>query len=223
MFDFFDREFWGIVGVTMQVTITSTIISTVLGVPLGFLLEKANFKGKWFIININRTLMASPPVVVGLLVYILLMRRGVLGFLGLLFTVEAMIIAQVLLITPIVCGTVYTTAKDRGPHIRSFAHTMHASKIQTFWLLIKELKHGIYFAVIAGFGRATSEVGAIMIVGGNIRHNTRTMTTAIAMLRNQGDFEMAIRFGVFLMAIAFSLQIIASLLAKKDRDSNDNI
>jgi len=223
MFEFFDAEFWTIVAVTMRVTISSTIISSILGIPLGIWLQSANFKGKGLVVNINRTLMAAPPVVIGLVVYLLLMRNGPLGFFSLLFTVEAMIIAQVILITPIICGTVYSTAERNANRIRAFAHTMGANRFQTLQLLIKELSNGIYFAVIIGFGRAISEVGAIMIVGGNIRHQTRTMNTAIVMLRNQGDFERAINFGIFLMVLAFVLQLIVSFIRKKDSQFNENI
>ena len=217
MFRFFDAEFWAIVVTSLRVTLSSTAISFIIGVPLGIWLQGVNFRGKGLVVNINRTLMASPPVVVGLVVYLLLMRNGPLGFLGLLFTIEAMVVAQTLLITPIVCGTVYAAAERNAPAIRIFARSMGASKWQTLRLLVKELSGGIYLALVIGFGRATSEVGAIMIVGGNIRHHTRTMTTAIAMLRNQGDFERAINFGIFLMALAFVLQLFASFLRRKDR------
>ena len=218
MFRFFDGEFWAIVATSLQVTLSSTAISFVLGVPLGIWLEGARFKGKGLAISVNRALMAAPPVVMGLVVYLLLMRSGPLGFLGLLFTVEAMVVAQVLLITPIICGTVHAAAARNAGGIRAFARTMGASRRQTLLLLVKELRGGIYFALVAGFGRATSEVGAIMIVGGNIRHHTRTMTTAIAMLRNQGDFERAINFGIFLMVLAFVLQLVAGIVSRKDRE-----
>jgi len=223
LFVFFDTEFWATVAVTLRVTISSTVISSVLGIPLGIWLQRVNFKGKGLVVNINRTLMAVPPVVIGLVVYLLLMRNGPLGFFGLLFTIEAMIIAQILLITPIICGTVYSAAERNANNIRAFAHTMGANKFQTLQLLIKELSGGIYFAVVIGFGRAISEVGAIMIVGGNIRHQTRTMNTAIVMLRNQGDFERAINFGIFLMVLAFILQLIVSLIRKKDSRFDENI
>lgn len=221
MQNFFDAEFWSIVAVTMRVTVSSTIISSILGIPLGIWLQKISFRGKWLVININRALMASPPVVIGLVVYLLLMRNGPLGFFGLLFTVEAMIIAQVLLITPIICGATYAAAQRSAGEIRAFAHTMGANRMQTLFLLMRELRGGIYFAIVVGFGRAISEVGAIMIVGGNIRHNTRTMTTAIAMMRNQGDFERAISFGVFLMLMAFGIQIVISLIRRKDMHIDD--
>jgi len=223
MFEFFDRETLGVIALTLRMTLLSTAISAVLGIPSGLWLDRVEFFGKRFIVLINRTLMASPPVVVGLVVYLLFMRNGVFGFLGLLFTFEAMVIAQVLIITPIICGFVYTASQRNASHIRSFAVTMGASKVQTHLLLIKELSNEIYFAVVTGFGRAMSEVGAIMIVGGNIRYHTRVMTTTISLLRNRGEINQAIFLGVILMLIAFGIQVIASILRKRERRADENL
>jgi len=166
--------------------------------------------------------MATPPVVMGVVVYLLLMRNGPLGVFGILFTVEAMIIAQVLLITPIISGMVYTSALRQANTIRAFGYTMGANKVQVILLLLKELSNEIYFAIIAGFGRAMSEVGAIIIVGGNIRWHTRTMTTSITMMRNQGDFSRAVYMGASLMLIAFVLQAISNIFHKKDLVENED-
>ena len=222
MLELLDMETLGIITLTLRMTLISTAISAILGIPLGLWLDRVKFKGKGFIVLINRTLMASPPVVIGLVVYLLFMRNGVFGFMGILFTLEAMIIAQVLLITPIICGLVYTASQRSASHIRSFAITMGATKWQTLVLLIKELSNEIYFAIITGFGRAMSEVGAIMIVGGNIRYHTRVMTTTISLLRNRGEINQAIFLGVILMLIAFSIQLIASFLRKRERLGNEN-
>jgi len=222
MFEFFDRETFGIILLTLRMTLLSTAISAVLGIPLGLWLDRVEFFGKRFIVLLNRTLMASPPVVVGLVVYLLFMRNGVFGFLGLLFTFEAMVIAQVLIITPIICGFVYTASQRNASHIRSFAVTMGASRFQTNLLMVKELSNEIYFAVVSGFGRAMSEVGAIMIVGGNIRYHTRVMTTTISLLRNRGEINQAIFLGVILMLIAFGIQMIASILRKRERRADEN-
>jgi len=167
-------------------------------------------------------LMAAPPVVIGLVVYLLFMRNGPFGFMGWLFTLEAMVIAQTILITPIICGIVYTASQRNAPHIRSFAITMGATKRQTQILLFKELSNEIYFAAVTGFGRAMSEVGAIMIVGGNIRYHTRVMTTTISLLRNRGEINQAIFLGVILLLIALVIQIIASLLRKRERRADEN-
>ena len=222
MFEMLDRETLGIITLTLRMTLMSTVFSMILGVPLGLWLDRVDFIGKRVVVLINRTLMAAPPVVIGLVVYLLLMRNGPLGFMGWLFTLEAMVIAQTILITPIICGIVYTASQRSASHIRTFAITMGATKWQTQKLLIRELSNEIYFAAITGFGRAMSEVGAIMIVGGNIRYHTRVMTTTISLLRNRGEINQAIFLGVMLLLIALIIQIIASLLRKRERRTDEN-
>jgi tungstate transport system permease protein len=222
LFEILDAEVLGIITLTVRMTLVSTVVSSIIGIPLGLWLDSVNFPGKKLAVVINRTLMASPPVVIGLVVYLLLMRNGPLGFWGLLFTFEAMIVAQVLLLTPIICGIVYTASQRNAERIRIFAATMGANKWQTQVLLIKELGNETFFAVITGFGRAMSEVGAIMIVGGNIRHHTRTMTTTISLLRNRGEINQAIFLGVILMLIAFSVQMIADFLRKREQRTDEN-
>lgn len=221
MFQYITTEVISIILLTLRMTIMSTIISSIIGIPLGFFLQQKNFALKNLIIIINRTFMAAPPVVIGLVVYLLLMRNGPLGIFGLLFSFWAMVIAQVIIITPIICGMVYTASLSRAPIILSFAYTMGASKKQSMLLLLKELKNDIYFVIITGFGRAMSEVGAIMIVGGNIRNHTRTMTTAISLMRGMGDINEAITLGVILMLIVFSIQIFANLIRKKGGSISD--
>jgi len=205
-----------IIGVTLKMSFFSTLISTVLGTTFGLLLEKHNFPGKGIVVRICRTLMGMPSVVAGLIVYLILMRRGPLGFMGLLFTVQAMVIVQVFLITPIITGMVYTYSLRCAPQIRIFAKTMGADRYQTLLLFIIEMKGELYFVIITAFSRAISEVGAVMIVGGNIQYKTRTMTTAITMLRNMGDFSQGITLGILLLIIAFTLQTLSDMLRKND-------
>jgi len=207
--------------VTFIMAISSTSISAVLGIILGLLLERHDFTGKRVIIRINRTLMGVPPVVIGLVVYLLLMRRGPLGSLSLLFTVQGMILAQTLIITPIISGMVYSHAARSAPSIRQFATTMGASKWQTNLLMIKEMKHEIYFAIVTGFGRSISEVGAVMLVGGNIKGSTRTMTTAISLLKSQGIFTEGVTLGLILLLMAFILQWMADYF-QKEETSDEN-
>jgi len=221
------EEFFANVGaldaikVTFIMAISSTSISAVLGIILGLLLERHDFTGKRVIIRINRTLMGVPPVVIGLVVYLLLMRRGPLGSLSLLFTVQGMILAQTLIITPIISGMVYSHAARSAPSIRQFATTMGASKWQTNLLMIKEMKHEIYFAIVTGFGRSISEVGAVMLVGGNIKGSTRTMTTAISLLKSQGIFTEGVTLGLILLLMAFILQWMADYF-QKEETSDEN-
>jgi len=210
----FNSETLEIIGVTLRMSLASTFIASILGTILGMFLERNRFPGKRIAVRLCRTLMGTPPVVAGLVVYLLLMRRGPLGSFGLLFTVQAMVIAQVLIITPIIAGMVYTYASRSAPAIRAFAKTMGADRHQTQFLFIREMSGEIYFAVITAFSRAISEVGAVMIVGGNIQHRTRTMTTAISMLRNMGDFSQGITLGVLLLLIAFILQSLSDMVHK---------
>jgi len=213
----FNQDTLSIIGITLRMSFFSTLISTVFGTILGLLLEKHQFPGKRIVVRICRTLMGMPPVVAGLIVYLVLMRRGPLGFMGILFTIEAMVIAQVVLITPIITGMVYTYAVRSAPAIRVFAKTMGASRLQTQFLFVREMKGEFYFAVVTAFSRAISEVGAVMIVGGNIQGKTRTMTTAITMLRSMGDFSQGITLGILLLVIAFTLQSLSDLLRKNEK------
>jgi len=222
MFDFLSLETIQIIWLTLRMTLLSTAISTTIGVPFGLWLDRVNFTGKQLIVLFNRSLMAAPPVVVGLTAYLLLMRDGPLGFISRLFTFEGMVFAQVLLLTPIISGIVYNAAHRSALNIRAFAKTMGASNRQTRILLIRELSNDIYFAAVTGFGRAMSEVGAVMIVGGNIRHHTRVMTTTISMLRNRGDINVAIFMGIVLLLVAFAVQIIAGFLRKRERRADEN-
>ena len=207
--------------VTFQMAFSATFISSVLGVLLGLLLERAEFIGKKIVIRINRTLMGVPPVVVGLIVYMLLMRRGPLGKLNMLFSIQGMIFAQVLIITPIICGMTYTSLVSRAPAIRAFARTMGATPIQTQWLVVRELKNELYFAGVTGFGRSISEVGAVMLVGGNIKGHTRTMTTTISLLKSQGIFTEGLTLGILLLLMAFIIQSLADFFQRGEK-SDEN-
>ena len=218
---FSDVGVYDAIKVTFQMAIASTLISSVLGITLGLALERVQFPGKRIVIRINRTLMGVPPVVVGLFVYMLIMRRGPLGFTELLFTVRGMVLAQTIIITPIICGMTYSYAFKAAPAIRVFAKTMGATRLQTSILLLKEMKYELYFAVISGFGRSISEVGAVMLVGGNIKGSTRTMTTAIALLKSQGIFHEGMALGLLLLGMAFVIQCLADFF-QKEADTGEN-
>lgn len=213
---FTDAGTYNSIKVTFQMAFFATGISSFLGVFLGLMLERIRFPGKRIVIRINRTLMGIPPVVVGLVVYLLIMRRGPLGFLSLLYTIQGMIFAQTLIITPIISGMIYSYAVKAAPSIRVFAKMIGASKRQTDLLFLKEMKNEIYFAVVTGFGRSISEVGAVMLVGGNIKGHTRTMTTTISLLKSQGIFQEGIVLGVLLLVMAFVLQFLADFFRKED-------
>lgn len=204
----FDKEIYSIIFLTLYVTLMSTFIATLIGVPLGMLIGIKNFKFKKSFIRLLYTFMSMPPVIAGLFVFLMLSRRGPLGGLELLFTPTAMIIAQVFLVAPIIMGITFNNTREKGPGIRQLAHTLGANKSQALALLLFELRVDILAAVVSGFGRAISEVGAVMLVGGNIKGHTRVMTTSIAMLQSMGDYSQAIAIGLVLLALSFVINSI---------------
>lgn len=213
---FTDEAILSAIGVTFKMAIFSCLISSVLGITFGLLLERFDFKGKRIIIRINRTLMGMPPVVAGLVVYLLLMRRGPLGMLGWLFTIKGMIVAQCLIITPIMTGMVHQHAVSKVPAIREFCLTMGAGRKQTVLTILEEMRHDIYFCMVTAFGRSVSEVGSVMLVGGNIKGHTRTMTTAISLLKSQGIYTEGIALGLVLLVMAFIIQWLCDFLQKEE-------
>ncbi|OGO77783.1 MAG: tungstate transporter permease [Clostridiales bacterium GWB2_37_7] len=204
----FDKEIYSIILLTLYVTLMSTFIAALIAVPLGILMGIKNFVFKKTLIRLLYTFMSMPPVIAGLFVFLILSRRGPLGQLELLFTPTAMIIAQVLLVAPIIMGITYNNTREKGKTIKQVAHTLGASKLQALVLLLFELRADILAAVVSGFGRAISEVGAVILVGGNIKGHTRVMTTSIAMLQSMGDYSQAIAIGVVLLVISFVINSI---------------
>jgi tungstate transport system permease protein len=189
-----------------------------MGIPLGLTLGLKTFKGKGVVTRIIYTMMSLPPVVVGLAAAIILSRRGALGSFRLLYTPAAMIIAQTVLVTPIVTGIVFNAAKAHGEGVRRVCKTLGGNTIDIIWLLIAELKINLLIAVVTGFGRAVSEVGAVMIVGGNIKYHTRVMTTYIAMNNGMGNYAKALAMGLVLLSISF---IVNTLLYHFGMEVND--
>lgn len=204
----FDKDVYEIILLSIGLSITSTFCSAVLGIPIGLILGIKNFRSKRFMTRILYTMMSLPPVVIGLAVVLFISRNGPLGSLGLVFTPAAMVIAQTILITPIITGIVFNQAKDKGLSVMQIGLTLGANRWDLLWLLIKELKITILIAMVTGFGRAVSEVGAVMIVGGNIKGHTRVMTTYIAMNNSMGNYATAIAMGIVLLAISFTVNSI---------------
>lgn len=196
-------ELYEIVGLSLTVSLSSVIISACLGIPCGALIGTHNFPLKSALLRMIYTFMGLPPVIAGLVVFLFIMRRGPLGAWGLTYTPAAMIIAQVCLVTPIITGLTYNAVRDRAQRVKELAVTLGAGRMDSLKLLIFELRIGILAAVVAGFGRALSEVGAVMIVGGNIKGKTRVMTTYIAQLKSMGDYSTAIAVGIVLLILAF--------------------
>lgn len=204
----FDPELYGIIFLSLKVSAIAVIISSLIAIPLGIVISMGKFFGKKMLINVINAFMGVPPVVIGLVVYILLSNQtGIFPTLRLLFTPTAMIIAQVLLALPIIMGLTIVAVKDVYNRISKTAISLGASYIQLIWIVIKEAKYAIGAAVITGFGRLMAEVGAVMMVGGNIRYHTRVMTTAIALQKGMGEFELALALGIILMATALIINI----------------
>ncbi|KAB3530312.1 ABC transporter permease subunit [Alkaliphilus pronyensis] len=204
----FDIELYRIIILSLVVSFTATIISTIIAVPIGILMGIKEFPLKRVAIRVIYTMMSLPPVIVGLLVFLFISRRGPLGILGIVYTPAAMIVAQTILITPIIIGLVYNATKEKGTDIQALGKTLGASKSQRLVLLVKELRMNIFTGIIAGYGRGISEVGAVMLVGGNIKGHTRVMTTTIAMLQSMGEYSIAIALGIVLLTISFILNSI---------------
>ena len=198
-------ELYGIVGLSLAVSLSSVTISTCMGVPLGVLIGTHQFPFKNALTRIIYTFMSLPPVIAGLVVFLMIMRKGPLGSWGINYTPTAMVIAQVCLVTPIIIGLTYNIVKEKAPRVKRLAVTLGAGRLESMKLLILELRIGILAAVVTGLGRAISEVGAVMIVGGNIKGKTRVMTTYIAQLKSMGDYSTAIAVGIILLVIAFTI------------------
>jgi tungstate transport system permease protein len=198
----FDQEIYSIIGLSIFVSFTSTMISAIFGIIFGILLGLSDFKGKSIIVRCMYAFMALPPVVVGLFVAIFISRRGPLGSLQLMFTPTAMVVAQTLLITPIISGLVYNATRTYGNQISEVCMSLGGTWWNRMVLVFFELKKSIAVAITTGFGRGISEVGAVMIVGGNIKGHTRVMTTFIAMNNSMGNYEQSIAMGLVLIGIA---------------------
>jgi tungstate transport system permease protein len=200
-----EPELVEIVLLSLKVSITAVVMATLISIPLGTLLGAYRFRGRDFITGILNALMGLPPVVVGLALYLLLSRTGPLGDLQLLFTSSAMILAQCILITPIISSLTQQTIEDLfNQHDLQFK-ALGAPTSHTLLPLLRDARTSLFTAILAGFGRASAEVGAVLIVGGNINHLTRVMTTTIALETSKGNLELAMALGIILLIISFTI------------------
>jgi len=206
-----DADLLEIVGLSIRVTFAAVMISCLIGFPLGAILAVSSFPGRRVISVFMNAAMGMPPVVVGLLVYMLLSKSGPLAVLNLLYTPTAMIIAQVVLVTPIVTALTRQVILDMSDEFGDLLTVMGANRFDAIGTLLWEARPALITAALAGFGRAFAEVGAVMIVGGNINHLTRMMTTAIALETSRGALALALALGIILLAISFLIN--ASLMA----------
>ncbi|HUI97053.1 MAG TPA: ABC transporter permease [Xanthobacteraceae bacterium] len=196
-----DPALYAIVWLSMVVSLSATVVAAALGLPLGALLALTRFPGRTAVVVVMNAFMGLPPVVVGLAVFLLLSRSGPLGFLGLLFTPKAMIIAQALLVLPIMAALTRQTVEDLWAEYRDELTAMRVTPAARVATLLWDARFSLVTTLLAGFGRAAAEVGTVMIVGGNINGFTRTMTTAIALETSKGDLPLAIGLGLFLITL----------------------
>ena len=206
---------WGIVQLTLFVSGLALFFAAFLGVPSGAWLGMRQFRGERWLKSVIYTGMGFPPVVVGLVVFMLLSRQGFLGGLGWLFTPQAMVLAQTILALPLVMGVTMTAVHAVPPELRLQLRSLGATEGQVMRTMLSEARFGVIVGLVAGFGAAISEVGAVMLVGGNIEGKTRVMTTAIVLETRQGNFELALALGVILLTLAFFANLIAVRLQRE--------
>lgn len=213
-----DPDLLEIIGLSLRVSLTALVAACVLGFPLGAATALLRFPGRRFLIILLNALMGLPPVVVGLLVYLMLSRSGPFGTLGLLYTPGAMIVAQTLLIAPIIAALTRQVVQDLWAEYEDQLTSLGASRARAIPTLLRDGRVALVTVALAGFGRAIAEVGAVMIVGGNIDHATRVMTTAIALELSKGDLPLALGLGIVLLALTLVVNSLAQLL--RDRSSD---
>jgi len=213
----FDPEVMAITWLSLKVSGTATLISLVIGIGAGTAVALTSFPGRQIVVSLINTGMALPPVVVGLFVTIFLWRNGPFGYLEILYTPTAIIIAQAIIATPIVMGITLAAMQQLPRKLRLQILALGATRFQMVWLLIKEAKLSLMAAVMAGFGGVISEVGASIMVGGNIKGYTRVLTTATVMETSKGNFDLAIALGVILLLFAFAINLVLTRVQQRER------
>ena len=211
-----DREIYEILFLTLKVSGSAVLFSMLLGIPLGVLVGLNKFPLKRFVTAIINTGMGLPPVAAGLIVTLFVWRSGLLGFLELMYTPAAMVIAQVLIASPIIAGITLAAVQQIDPKLRQQALSLGANRFQVFWILIREARLPALAAIMAGFGGVISEVGAVTMVGGNIKGETRVLTTATVQMVRMGKFAIAIALVIILLILAFGVNFLLTLIQQKE-------
>ncbi|PWH19127.1 MAG: tungstate transporter permease [Ardenticatenia bacterium] len=212
-----DAELWRVIGLSLLVSGTATLLSLLVGIPTGTFLALTDFPGRRIVVSLVNTGMGLPPIVVGLFVTILLWRSGPLGGLRLLYTPAAMVIAQCVIATPIVTGLTLAAMQALNPKLRLQILALGATRLQMLWLLMREARLPLLAAVMAGFGGAVSEVGASIMVGGNIPGQTRVLTTATVMETSRGNFAMAIALSLVLLWLMLCVNAFLTVIQQRRR------
>jgi len=212
-----DSEVLAVTLLSLKISCSATLVSLFLGIPAGVFLALSDFPGRRFVISLVNTGMGLPPVVVGLFVTLFLWRNGPLGFLEILYTPSAMILAQAVIATPIVTGITVASIQNLPPNLKLQVQALGATRFQTVWILVCEARLPLLAAVMAGFGGVISEVGASIMVGGNIKGQTRVLTTATVMETGKGNFEVAIALSLILLVLAFSVNYLLTVIQQRER------
>jgi tungstate transport system permease protein len=202
---------------TIAVSGSATGLATLVGVPIGYTIARRSFRGRTTLLGAVNTLMGMPPVVVGLVVWLLLVRSGPFGDLGLIYTRTAMVLAQFLIATPIVVGFTTASIQALPPRLPELLSVLGAGRLHTLWLLAREARLGLLAAIMAAFGAIASEVGAAMIVGGNLERSTRVLTTAIVTETSRGAIEQALALGLMLLALSFVVNVTLTVIQQRAR------
>jgi tungstate transport system permease protein len=202
---------------TLAVSGAATVLSILVGVPLGYILARRRFTGRTILLGFINTGMGMPPVVVGLIVWLLLIRSGPFGGLELIYTTQAMVLAQFVLATPIVIGFTTASFQSLSPRLIDLLRVLGAGRVRTLWVLARETRLGLLAGVMAAFGAIVSEVGASMIVGGNLERSTRVLTTAIVTETSRGEVERALALGVVLFVLSLAVNIVLTAVQQRNR------
>jgi tungstate transport system permease protein len=211
-----DREVLAVTLLSLEISCCATAISLLLGIPVGVILALADFPGRRLVVSLVNTGMGLPPVVVGLFVTLFLWRNGPLGFLEILYTPAAMILAQAVIATPIVTGITIAAIQHLPANLMLQVRALGATRLQTVWILVRESRLPLLAAVMAGFGGVISEVGASIMVGGNIKGQTRVLTTATVMETGKGNFDVAIALSLILLTLSFSVNYLLTLIQQRE-------
>ena len=212
-----DPQLYQIIARTLAISTAATALAMLVGIPVGYSLARGRFPGRTMLLSAVNTGMGMPPVVVGLLVWLLLTRSGPLGSLGLIYTKQAMVLAQFVIATPLVVGFTAASIQSLPLELPDLLYTLGAGRLRRLWIIAGEAQLGLLAAVMAGFGAVISEVGASMTVGGNLRGSTRVLTTAIVTETGRGNLAVALALGLLLLALAFGVNVLLTVIQQRQR------
>jgi tungstate transport system permease protein len=212
-----DPELYRIIARTLVISSIATALAMMAGIPLGYALARRRFPGRTLLLGAVNTGMGIPPVVVGLIVWLLLTRSGPFGSLGLIYTKEAMVLAQFIIATPLVVGFTAASVQSLPAELPDLLYVLGAGRLRRLWIIASEARLGLLAAIMAGFGAIVSEVGASMTVGGNLRGSTRVLTTAIVTETGRGNLPVALALGLMLLALAFTVNLLLTVVQQRQR------